>query len=161
MTKELTREVSGFYLSSPCEVWWIAESVLNMSRSRADGTMSSCYILEILQISIQFLILFGRHYGRNAQARPPSCPIFLPMLFTFLLTRQNSRLKCLENQSVSSKSSALLYFFLKWLKSKIFQATNKNQAACALRLRYVVDSFSIWRWKRQNSAHFDWTFSKS
>ena len=41
MTKELAREVSGFYLSSPCEVWWIAESVLNMSRSRADGTMSS------------------------------------------------------------------------------------------------------------------------
>ena len=41
MTKELTREVSGFYLSSHCEVWWIAESVLNMSRSRADGTMSS------------------------------------------------------------------------------------------------------------------------
>ena len=40
MTKELAREVSGFYLSSPCEVWWIAESVLNMSRSRADGTMS-------------------------------------------------------------------------------------------------------------------------
>ena len=41
MTKELAREVSGFYLSSPCEVWWIAESVLNMSRSKADGTMSS------------------------------------------------------------------------------------------------------------------------
>ena len=41
MTKELAREVSGFYLSSPCEVWWIAESVLNVSRSRADGTMSS------------------------------------------------------------------------------------------------------------------------
>ena len=35
MTKELAREVSGFYLSSPCEVWWI------LSRSRADGTMSS------------------------------------------------------------------------------------------------------------------------
>ena len=32
---------SGFYLSSHWEVWWIAESVLNMSRSRADGTMSS------------------------------------------------------------------------------------------------------------------------
>ena len=41
MTKELAREVSGFYLSSPCEVWWIAESVLNVSRSRADGTTSS------------------------------------------------------------------------------------------------------------------------
>lgn len=41
MTKELAREVSGFYLSSHCEVWWIAESVLNMSRSRADGTTSS------------------------------------------------------------------------------------------------------------------------
>ena len=41
MTKELAREVSGFYSSSPCEVWWIAESVLNMSRSRADGTTSS------------------------------------------------------------------------------------------------------------------------
>ena len=41
MTKELAREVSGFYLSSPCEVWWLAESVLNMSRSRADRTMSS------------------------------------------------------------------------------------------------------------------------
>ena len=41
MAKELAREVSGFYLSSYCEVWWIAESVLNMSRSRADGTMSS------------------------------------------------------------------------------------------------------------------------
>ena len=41
MTKELAREVSGFCISSPCEVWWIAESVLNMSRSRADGTMSS------------------------------------------------------------------------------------------------------------------------
>ena len=41
MTKELAREVSGFYLSSPCEVWWIAESVLNMARSRADGTTSS------------------------------------------------------------------------------------------------------------------------
>ena len=39
MTKELAREVSGFCLSSPCEVWWIA--VLNMSRSRADGTISS------------------------------------------------------------------------------------------------------------------------
>ena len=41
MTKELAREVSCFYLSSHWEVWWIAESVLNMSRSRADGTMSS------------------------------------------------------------------------------------------------------------------------
>ena len=41
MTKELAREVSGFNLSSPYEIWWIAESVLNMSRSRADGTMSS------------------------------------------------------------------------------------------------------------------------
>ena len=41
MTKELAREVSGFYSSSHCEVWWIAESVLNMSRSKADGTMSS------------------------------------------------------------------------------------------------------------------------
>ena len=41
MTKELAREVSCFYLSSHCEVWWIAESILNMSRSRADGTMSS------------------------------------------------------------------------------------------------------------------------
>ena len=41
MTKELAREVSGFYLSSHWEVWWIAESVLNMSRSRADRTMSS------------------------------------------------------------------------------------------------------------------------
>ena len=41
MTKELAREVSGFCISSPCEVWWIAESVLNMSRSTADGTMSS------------------------------------------------------------------------------------------------------------------------
>ena len=41
MTKELAREVSGFYLSSPSEVWWIAESVLNMSRSIADGTMNS------------------------------------------------------------------------------------------------------------------------
>ena len=160
MTKELTREVSGFYLSSPCKVWWIAESVLNMSRSRADGTMSS-WLLYFRNFTNFHTILFGRHYGRNAQARPPSCPIFLPMLFNFLLTRQNSRLKCLENQSVSSKSSALLYFFLKWLKSKIFQATNKNQAACALRLRYIVDSFSIWRWKRQNSAYFDWTFSKS
>ena len=33
----------------------------------------------VIQSSIQFLILFGRHYGRNAQAQPPSCPIFLPM----------------------------------------------------------------------------------
>ena len=41
MTKELAREVSCFYLSSHCEVWWIAESILNMSRSRADRTMSS------------------------------------------------------------------------------------------------------------------------
>ena len=41
MTKELARKVSGFYLLSPCEVWWIAEPVLNMSRSIADGTMSS------------------------------------------------------------------------------------------------------------------------
>ena len=41
MTKELAREVSGFYLSSHWEVWWIAESVLNMSRSRADGILSS------------------------------------------------------------------------------------------------------------------------
>ena len=41
MTKELAREVSCFYLSSHCEVWWIAESILNMSRSRADGTISS------------------------------------------------------------------------------------------------------------------------
>ena len=38
-----------------------------------------CYMLEILQISLQFLILFRRHYGRNAQARPPSWPILLPM----------------------------------------------------------------------------------
>ena len=41
MRKELAREVSGFYLSRRCEGWWIAESVLNMSRSRADETMSS------------------------------------------------------------------------------------------------------------------------
>ena len=41
MTKELAREVSCFYSSNHCEVWWIAESILNMSRSRADGTMSS------------------------------------------------------------------------------------------------------------------------
>ena len=40
-TKEMAREVSGFYLSSHWQVWWIAESVLNMSRSKADGTMSS------------------------------------------------------------------------------------------------------------------------
>ena len=26
----------------------------------------ACYILEMLQISIQFLISFGRHYGRYA-----------------------------------------------------------------------------------------------
>ena len=30
-----------FYLWGHCEVWWIAESVLNMSRSRPGGTMSS------------------------------------------------------------------------------------------------------------------------
>ena len=41
MTKELAREVSGLYLSSHCEVWWIAELILNMSRPRADRTMSS------------------------------------------------------------------------------------------------------------------------
>ena len=37
-----------------------------------------------------------------------------------------------------------------------------KQAVCALRLRcIVVASFSIWRWKQQNSADFDWTFRKS
>ena len=81
MTKELAREVSGLYLSSHCEVWWIAESVLNMSRLRAEGTMSSWLLyFRNLQSSIQFLISFGRHYGRNAQAPPQSCPIFLPMV---------------------------------------------------------------------------------
>ena len=33
----------------------------------------------MLQISIQFLISFGRHYGRYAQAQPPARPIFLAM----------------------------------------------------------------------------------
>ena len=47
--------------------------------SRRDDEFLICYILEILQISIQFLSLFGRHYGRNAQVQPPSRPIFLPM----------------------------------------------------------------------------------
>ena len=37
-------------------------------------------LLIVIFCYIQFLILFGRHYGRNAQARPPSCPIFLPMV---------------------------------------------------------------------------------
>ena len=50
--------------------------------SRRDHELLIVIFLEILQISIQFLILFGRHYGRNAQARPPSCPIFLPMVNT-------------------------------------------------------------------------------
>ena len=50
--------------------------------SRRDHELLIVIFLEILQISIQFLILFGRHYGRNAQALPPSCPIFLPMFKT-------------------------------------------------------------------------------
>ena len=48
-------------------------------KSRRDHELLIVIFLEILQISIQFPILFGRHYGRNAQARPPSCPVFLPM----------------------------------------------------------------------------------
>ena len=37
-----------------------------------------------------------------------------------------------------------------------------RQAMCALQFRcIVVASFSIWRWKRQKSADFDWTFRKS
>ena len=36
------------------------------------------------------------------------------------------------------------------------------QAMCALRLRcIVVASFSVCRWKQENSADFDWTFRKS
>ena len=41
MKKELAREASGFYLSSHCEVRWIAQSVLNISQLRTDGTLSS------------------------------------------------------------------------------------------------------------------------
>ena len=81
---------------------------------------------------------------------------FSPFSSRHRIICQNLAVSNVENQSASSKSSALLSFSLKCLKSKIFQATNKNQAVCALRLRcIVVDSFSIWRWKRQNSAHFD------
>ena len=49
-------------------------------------------------------------------------------------SRQNhlpelSRLNCLKNQSVCSKSSARLFFhnfFFKWLKSKIYEVTDVN-----------------------------------
>ena len=47
--------------------------------SRRDHELLIVIFQKFLQISIQSLILFGRHYGRNAQARPPSCPICLPM----------------------------------------------------------------------------------
>ena len=42
MTKELAREVSGFYLSSPCEVWWIC-----LDREQTGPRAPDCYILEI------------------------------------------------------------------------------------------------------------------
>ena len=53
MTKELAREVSGFYLSSHCEVWWIAESVLNMSRSRNIFTSETEEIL----LKLNFIVV--------------------------------------------------------------------------------------------------------
>ena len=57
MTKELAREVSGFYLSSPCEVWWIAESVLNMSIPLRGmrAHMETCRVCVLL---VTFLRLF-------------------------------------------------------------------------------------------------------
>ena len=73
MTKELPREVSGFYLSSPSEVWWIAESVLNMSRSRVDGTISSwlLYFRNLYKFPYSFLYYLDaimdemRKHGRH------------------------------------------------------------------------------------------------
>ena len=65
-----------------------------------------CHCKEILQISLQFLIFFGRHCGRNAQARPPSCPIFLPMAWKAHILRSlnqdAARINLLESLEESS-----------------------------------------------------------
>ena len=48
------------------------------------------------------------------------------------------------------------------LSTGVSRCTLLRQDMCALQLRcIVVASFSIWRWKRQKSADFDWTFRKS
>ena len=50
-----------------------------------------------------------------------------------------------------------VFFVIGWS-----QGISAVQAVCALRLHcIVVAPFSIWRWKQQNSANFDWTFRKS
>ena len=67
-----------------------------------------CYILEILQISLQFLILFRRHYGRNAKARPPSCPIFLPMDTNCKVNLSTLSVSKAEDSSVSHSTMNII-----------------------------------------------------
>ena len=73
------RTGSGSKLFLLIESLWQNQYWICLDREQTGPWAPDCYSLEILQISIQFPILFGRHYGRNAQARPPSCSIFLPM----------------------------------------------------------------------------------
>ena len=74
------RTGSGSKLFLFIESLWQNQYWICLDREQTGPWAPVSYILEILQISIQFLILFRRHYGRNAQARPPSCPIFLPKI---------------------------------------------------------------------------------
>ena len=56
-----------------------------------------------------------------------------------------------KTKFVTLKNEATTNCLLPWI-----------QAMCESRLRcIVVASFSIWRWKLQKSADFDWTFRKS
>ena len=98
---------------------WRLRSVdwICLDRERTRPWAPDCYILEIVQISLQFLILFERHYGRNAQAHPPSCPIFLPMPGTLpALLRTKSTFSF-------SFPISIIYFF----HFKMFRFTRKRR----------------------------------
>ena len=100
------RTGSGSKLFLFIESLWQNQYWICLDREQTGPWAPDCYILEILQISIQFLILFGRHYGRNAQARPPSCPIFLPMAWKAHILRSlnqdAARINILESLEESS-----------------------------------------------------------
>ena len=63
---------------------------------------------------MQFPVLFGRLYGRNAQAQPPSCPIFLPMARSFKIESPISLHTSAPSKIpiVTSNKSSLSFFTL-------------------------------------------------
>ena len=78
----------------------ISIEYVSIESRRDHELLLDCYILEISQISIQFLILFGRHYGRNTHARPPSCSIFLPMCFVGISSFLSSLVLMMHNLEI-------------------------------------------------------------